>query len=722
MTKRPSQTAATQRAAALPERTQPSEGFEVRLPAQRDAPPIPLSSTAVFWQPRHLAASPNLIHLPFLFWLMETVRPLSVVQLGLREGVGFMGLCQAIDKLGLEAVCVGVQMPEGPDAALPEKTQEKHRAQYSDFSFIHKEKDGCAARHMRNARVDVLVIDAVVDEACLDSIQARWQPLLSDNAVLVLHDPKRNFASAEAQQFHRALLQMHASISFPRSETGLDVVLVGEQQPERLRHLAQLDLGAAGYMSARNVFARLGQGVRDSQQTRSKSVALEKAKSALKDMEARWTDAKAAQSGVLEEVSAAHQAEEAQVLENAALQARIFDLSREVEGLRDAVQARDSRISELEAHIAQQQTQHQVALRSVERLGAQNAALEVKLTDRAAQEAQARTTLDAHHRALSDAQAQQIAALQEHLREKQAQEADILEQLAARDTALAGMAREAETQKQSRSDLEVRATERQDEVRALTAHAEALRAKNTQALKERDSLKATHETAQAELQAALEAAQADLSRVQAQHERLVSELGALRDEMTTQIALRDTALAEFAQTAEAAEIHRSELQATVERQRNEVRHLTAQAESRRADDPPQADPPPKDAPESAGSAGELGQAPSRFRRVVSGLARRGAQTPNTRKQVAALRTSALFDADWYAATYPECGGPAKAAAHYLREGAFVGYDPSPAFSTIGYYQRNPDVAESDWAALAHYIAHGQSEGRAFEPLMASEGH
>jgi chaperonin cofactor prefoldin len=241
-------------------------------------------------------------------------------------------------------------------------------------------------------------------------------------------------------------------------------------------------------------------------------------------------------------------------------------------------------------------------------------------------------------------------------------------------------------------------------------------------LKERDRLKATHEKAQAELQAALEAAQADLSRVQAQHERLASELDALRVEMTTQIALRDKALAKFAQTAETAQIHCSELQATIERQRNELRHLTAQAESRRVDDPPQADPPPRDAPKSAGTVGEYGQTRSRLRQVVSGLARRGARTPSPRQQAAALRKSAYFDADWYAATYPECGGPAKAAAHYLREGAFVGYDPSPAFSTIGYYQRNPDVAESDWAALAHYIAHGQSEGRAFDPLMASEQH
>ena len=90
--------------------------------------------------------------------------------------------------------------------------------------------------------------------------------------------------------------------------------------------------------------------------------------------------------------------------------------------------------------------------------------------------------------------------------------------------------------------------------------------------------------------------------------------------------------------------------------------------------------------------------------------------PSLRQQATALRQDPLFDSEWYAATYPDSGGADKAVEHYLREGAFVGNDPSPAFSTIGYYQRNPDVADSDWAALAHYIYHGKAERRKCEPF------
>lgn len=82
-----------------------------------------------------------------------------------------------------------------------------------------------------------------------------------------------------------------------------------------------------------------------------------------------------------------------------------------------------------------------------------------------------------------------------------------------------------------------------------------------------------------------------------------------------------------------------------------------------------------------------------------------------RKQVMILETSELFDAHWYARHYPQCGGSAFAAIHYLRVGALKGYDPGPDFSTSDYYLANPDVAGARFPALAHYLLRGREEGR-----------
>lgn len=82
-----------------------------------------------------------------------------------------------------------------------------------------------------------------------------------------------------------------------------------------------------------------------------------------------------------------------------------------------------------------------------------------------------------------------------------------------------------------------------------------------------------------------------------------------------------------------------------------------------------------------------------------------------RRQAVVLSKSSLFDAGWYATHHPECGGPDNAVVHYLEKGAFAGHDPGPNFSTKAYYQANPDVAAEGWPALAHFLMHGQAEGR-----------
>ena len=76
-----------------------------------------------------------------------------------------------------------------------------------------------------------------------------------------------------------------------------------------------------------------------------------------------------------------------------------------------------------------------------------------------------------------------------------------------------------------------------------------------------------------------------------------------------------------------------------------------------------------------------------------------------------VRTSGLWDADWYANRYPETGGAERALTHFLRTGASRGHDPGPAFSTRAYLDAYPDVREAGMNALLHYLRFGRQEGR-----------
>jgi len=223
-----------------------------------------------------------------------------------------------------------------------------------------------------------------------------------------------------------------------------------------------------------------------------------------------------------------------------------------------------------------------------------------------------------------------------------------------------------------------------------------------------------------EFYTAQDSAENAASNATPQMRAMALELEALRRDSADQIARRDAALSKQAQEAEAAEKIRRDLEATIIRQRAELLILTEQVDRLKnaptpavngRTEPPSDEPPSTEQP----STGRPGL-PWRLRSLAQGFGHRDGQNPSLKKQIEALHQSPLFDRNWYAETYRDCGGADKAAAHYIREGAFIGHDPSPSFSTFAYYKRNPDVAETDWAALSHYLFYGKAEGRSFEPF------
>ncbi|AHM03351.1 hypothetical protein roselon_00951 [Roseibacterium elongatum DSM 19469] len=83
----------------------------------------------------------------------------------------------------------------------------------------------------------------------------------------------------------------------------------------------------------------------------------------------------------------------------------------------------------------------------------------------------------------------------------------------------------------------------------------------------------------------------------------------------------------------------------------------------------------------------------------------------------------LFDASFYGVNSSE---PAisddELARHYLDVGWKRGFDPARWFSTKGYLDANPDVAESGMNPLLHYALYGRAEGRAPVPPEGNPTH
>ncbi|GGF72879.1 hypothetical protein GCM10007301_35870 [Azorhizobium oxalatiphilum] len=79
--------------------------------------------------------------------------------------------------------------------------------------------------------------------------------------------------------------------------------------------------------------------------------------------------------------------------------------------------------------------------------------------------------------------------------------------------------------------------------------------------------------------------------------------------------------------------------------------------------------------------------------------------------VAVVRQSLFFDADWYVSTYPDvAGGKLDPAAHFVRHGAREDRDPGPFFSTSTYRRLHLDSTQGHINPLVHFETVGCTTG------------
>jgi hypothetical protein len=228
----------------------------------------PLTSKMLFWRARYAQRSETLYHLPFLFWLVEAMRPARAVVLGVGDGVAHFALCQAVDKLNLSTQCHGIDQWPSPtptkavvepkrapsSASLPQSDQvptilEVHNAtHYAAFSVIEALDPRLLLARLAPGSVDLLCVDLEMTPTLVDALTYAWPTKLSASGVLLLLNADRQCAAPAAQEFLAQIRHTRQTISFATG-AGLVVVLWGQDQPYRLTRLAGLErkpLGAGG--------------------------------------------------------------------------------------------------------------------------------------------------------------------------------------------------------------------------------------------------------------------------------------------------------------------------------------------------------------------------------------------------------------------------------------------------------------------------------------------
>ena len=239
------------------------------VPAEQDAAAILRASItpACFWPPEQLGPQPAwLQHAPFAFWLIETLRPRLLVELGTHGGYSYFAFCQAVQRLQLDARCYAVDTWKGDEHAglYGEEVYEEVRAHndrlYSAFSTLIRSSFDQALSHFTDGTIDLLHVDGRHFYEDVRQDFEAWRPKLSNRSVVLFHD-----TNVRERDFGVFKLWEELRAAYPHFEFvhghGLGVLGIGRKLPNAVAKLFLLAEREAATSQIRNAYARLGSAI-----------------------------------------------------------------------------------------------------------------------------------------------------------------------------------------------------------------------------------------------------------------------------------------------------------------------------------------------------------------------------------------------------------------------------------------------------------------------------
>jgi hypothetical protein len=237
----------------------------------------PMEHPVCLAQPRRIADSAWLEHIPFAMLIVDLLRPEIIVELGTHTGVSYCAFCQAVQLLRTETRCYAIDTWKGDphagyyDVTVLEELKEHHDPLYSNFSRLVQSTFNDALPHFADRSIDLLHIDGFHTYEAAAGDFFNWIPKMSAQGVVLLHDINVREREFGLWRLWEELKTKYPHFAFFHGH-GLGLLSVGEHQPECLKRF--LEASEVNPLVIRQFFHLLGRSIPDPAKARTLSELL----------------------------------------------------------------------------------------------------------------------------------------------------------------------------------------------------------------------------------------------------------------------------------------------------------------------------------------------------------------------------------------------------------------------------------------------------------------